>query len=286
VEIEVALPGDRLPARVAWPGLPAASRPGDDRRETLSQPIAAAGRTLGTLRVIGGPSAATRAQIHYLESVAALAGVAAERAELQEEREASFVRLLEYLVHVRETMAGFEEGHSRRVADLATRLGRSLGFTERGLELLRRAAVFHDLGKLGVDPELLSRRGPLSPSELAAVRRHTEVAERLLGATACLDEVRQIVAHITDRPDAGGEGEAAGNAPLESRILAAAEAFVSMTSARPHRPALERSKAITEMRREAGSRFDPEVVQALEGVLEADAEGKSPAACGAAPRTL
>jgi response regulator RpfG family c-di-GMP phosphodiesterase len=291
VEIELALPGERLPARVAWPGAATPVRPAEDRRETLTQPIASSGRTLGTVRVIGGPTAATRAQIHFLESVAALAGVVIDRAELQEEREASFVRLLEYLVHVRETMAGFEEGHSRRVADLATRLGRSLGFTERGLELLRRAAVFHDLGKLGVDPELLSRRGPLSPSELAAVRRHTEVAERLLGATACLDEVRQIVAHLTDRTDGNANGAAAGgatsgDAPLESRILAAAEAYVSMTSARPHRPALERSKAIAEMRREAGSRFDPEVVQALEGVLETDKDGKPLAACGIAPPAL
>jgi response regulator RpfG family c-di-GMP phosphodiesterase len=283
VEIELAPSGERLPARVDWPSAASSPRPWEDRRETLTQPISASGRTLGTIRVVGGPTAATRGQIDFLESVAALAGVLVDRAEHEEEREASFVRLLEYLVHVRETMAGFEEGHSRRVADLATRLGRSLGFTERGLELLRRAAVFHDLGKLGVDPELLSRRGPLSPSELASVRRHTEVAERLLKATACLDEVRQIVAHIAD--GAGGAA-GSGDAPLESRILAAAEAYVSMTSARPHRPALDRSKAIAEMRSEAGSRFDPEVIQALEGILEADKEGKPLAACDAAPPAL
>lgn len=279
VEINLANPSTELPSRIAWPEGASTLRGDEERRErdSMTHPIAVAAHTLGALRVIGAARPATKAQINFLDAVASLAAAAVERAEAREEREASFVRFLEYLVHMRETMAGFEEGHSDQVADLACRLGRALGFTERGLSLLRRAAAFHDLGKLGVDPELLSRPGPLNPTELAAVRRHTEVAERLLGATACLEDVRHILCHLTGPPpgSAGDDQASAGDVPLESRILLAAEAFVSMTSPRPHRPALERRQALLEMRRESGTRFDPEVVQALENLLEAEGEEDS-----------
>ena len=273
VEFDLALPITELPTRVVWPEGAGGERPVEERKEVVTYPVAGAERPVGALRVVHPAEPASRHQVDFLNSVTALAAVALERAEAREEREASFVHFLEYLVNMRETMAGFEEGHSRQVADLATRLGRFFGFTERGLDLLRRAAAFHDLGKLGVDPELLNRPGPLTQTELAAVRRHTEVAERLLGATSCLEDVRHILRHLTgavDEEHARDEGGA--GVPLESRILAAAEAFVSMTSARPHRPALDRQKALAEMRREAGTRFDAEVVQALETLLEAGGE--------------
>ncbi len=278
VEIDFAVVGEEVPSRTVWPQATGAGRPEEERREreSMTHPIVAGGQTLGTVRVAGAARTAARAHLDFLDTVAALAALAVERAEAREEREASFVRFLEYLVNMREQTAGFEEGHSRQVADMACRLGRSLGFTERGLSLLRRAAAFHDLGKLGVDPELLNRPGPLNPQELASVRRHTELAERLLGATSCLEDVRHILRHLTGAPnDPPADDSAGSKAPLESRILLAAEAFVAMTSARPHRAALDRRQALQEMHREAGTRFDPEVVQALESLLEAEGEEDS-----------
>lgn len=289
VEIDLAAPGEDLPSRTVWPEGQAAPRPEENRRErdTLTHPIMVAGHTLGALRVTGVGGAASRGQLDFLDAVAALTGTAVERAEAREEREASFVRFLEYLVHMRETMAGFEEGHSSRVADLSSRLGRALGFSERGLGLLRRAAAFHDLGKLGVDPELLNRPGPLTPDELAAVRRHGEMAERLLGASACLEDVRHILRHLGSQPSAaaGHAGAIPPEVPLEARILIAAEAFISMTSPRPHRPALGSHRALEEMRREIGGRFDAEVVETLENLLAGGSEEEAPA-CGIPQRTL
>jgi response regulator RpfG family c-di-GMP phosphodiesterase len=271
VEIDLGLNGAGLPLRTLWPDAAAGARAPASRREAMTHPIVVAGRNLGALRIIGASQPTTKAQLDFLDAVASLAAVAVERAEAREERDASFIRFLEYLVSMRETTAGFEEGHTRRVAALATRLGHVLGFTERGLGLLRRAAAFHDLGKLGVDPELLNRPGPLSPSELAAVRRHNEVAERLLGATSCLEDVRHILRHLTaPAPASTRTSGSAQPAPIESRILLAAEAFVAMTSARPHRPALDREQALAEMQRETGTRFDAEVVQALESLLESE----------------
>ncbi|MEE9218903.1 MAG: response regulator [Acidobacteriota bacterium] len=269
VDFDLGLPGEELPDRIVWPAEVDRRRLRLERRDTLAQPITIGERTLGILRV--GCSALPPSPVHldFLKTVAQMAALALERAELREEREVSFVRFLEYLVQMRERLAGFEDGHSGRVADLAVRIGRFLGFTGRGLSLLRRAAAFHDLGKLGVDPELLNRPGPLTDAELEAVRRHGEIAERLLGATSCLEDVRQILQHLGQQRPAHEEGktQAGAGIPLESRILTAAEAFVAMTSKRPHRPAMPPEHALEQMARETGTRFDADVVQVLEALL-------------------
>jgi len=267
VEFDLSVPGEDLPRMVCWPTGSEKRRPRAERRETVTQPITLGERTLGILRVIGPDHVPTQAELDFLAAAGNMAALCLERAELREEREASFVRFLEYLVQMRESLAGFEEGHSRRVADLAERLGRFLGFTQRGLNQLRRAALFHDLGKLGVNPELLNRPGPLNPAELEAVRRYREITERLLGATSCLEDVRHILVHL----GAGGSAQhkpTSTGVPLESRILTIVEAYTAMTSRRPHRPALSAQKTLEEMHREAGVRFDPDVVQALEMVLQ------------------
>ncbi|MEE9218447.1 MAG: response regulator [Acidobacteriota bacterium] len=279
VEFDLGVPGEDLPRMLCWPAGSEKRRPRAERRETVTQPITLGERTLGILRVIGPDHAPTRAELDFLTAVGNMAALCLERAELREEREASFVRFLEYLVQMRESLAGFEEGHSRRVADLAERLGRFLGFTQRGLNQLRRAALFHDLGKLGVDPELLNRPGPLNPAELEAVRRSREITERLLGATSCLEDVRHILVHL----GTGGSSEhkpTSTGVPLESRILTVAAAYTAMTSRRPHRPALSAQNTLEEMHREAGVRFDPDMIQALEMVLQDSSTGASREAAG------
>jgi two-component system, cell cycle response regulator len=151
------------------------------------------------------------------------------------------------------------------VGSLAGDVGRMLGLRRDELEELDRAAQLHDLGKLAVPDEILSKPGPLDEREWAFVRQHTIVGERILRASPALRSVATVVRASHENWDGTGypDGLAAEEIPLASRIIRACNAFVAMTSRRPYRDAMEVEEALNELMRCAGSDFDPTVVRVL-----------------------
>ena len=151
------------------------------------------------------------------------------------------------------------------VGTLAGDIGRTLGLRRDELEELDRAAQLHDLGKLAVPDEILSKPGPLDEREWAFVRQHTIVGERILRASPALRSVATIVRASHENWDGSGypDGLAAEDIPLASRIIRACNAFVAMTSTRPYREALSVDDALNELMRCAGGDFDPNVVRVL-----------------------
>ena len=140
---------------------------------------------------------------------------------------------------------------------------------ETALRELRLAAVFHDIGKIAVPEAILNKPGPLAPDERAVLERHTIVGEQILAPVEFLASVRPLVRHEHERWDGAGypDGLAGEAIPLGSRIILACDALHAMTSDRPYRRALPLDAAIGELRRHAGTQFDPRVVEALLGVL-------------------
>ena len=151
------------------------------------------------------------------------------------------------------------------VGSLAEDVGRMLGVRRDELEELDRAAQLHDLGKLAVPDEILSKPGPLDDREWAFVRQHTIVGERILRASPALRSVATVVRASHENWDGSGypDGLAGEEIPLASRIIRACNAFVAMTSNRPYREALPLDEALNELMRCAGSDFDPTVVRIL-----------------------
>lgn len=154
--------------------------------------------------------------------------------------------------------------HSAAVAGYCEMIGREMGFSDQRLRRLRLAGMLHDIGKVGIADSILGKPGPLSPSEWDQVRRHPEMAARILAARE-LTDIREWVLARHEQPDGHGypRGLSGEQVPLESRILAVAESYDAMTSERPYRPAKTRSEAIAEMGRYAGSQFDGAVVDAF-----------------------
>ena len=148
---------------------------------------------------------------------------------------------------------------------LAGDIGRMLGLRRDELEELDRAAQLHDLGKLAVPDEILSKPGPLDEREWAFVRQHTIVGERILRASPALRSVATIVRASHENWDGTGypDGIAADEIPLASRIIRVCNAFVAMTSNRPFRDAFSVEEALNELMRCAGTDFDPTVVRIL-----------------------
>lgn len=165
---------------------------------------------------------------------------------------------------------GYTGGHSSAVAHLSAAIARRLGLDERQRRDVRHGAMLHDIGKLEVDNAILDKRGRLSDEELAAVRQHPVVGERILASLPLLREVRRIVRHHHEAWDGSGypDGLRGDEIPVGARIVFVADAYHAMTSDRPYRSRLSEEDARDELRACAGTQFDPRMVDALLVVLE------------------
>ncbi len=152
--------------------------------------------------------------------------------------------------------------HVQGVAETACAVGRTLGLPAERLEELSLAARLHDVGKLAIPDDVLEKPGPLDVGEWAFIREHTVIGERILSAAPAWRSVAKIVRATHERWDGAGypDGVAGTEIPLAARIIAVCDAFSAMTSPRPYRVAVAREEAIAELRRCAGTQFDPEVV--------------------------
>jgi HD-GYP domain-containing protein (c-di-GMP phosphodiesterase class II) len=163
-------------------------------------------------------------------------------------------------------------GHGARVAALAEPVARELGWEPERIKSLRRAAPLHDVGKVKVRPQLLSKPGPLTLEELAEIRSHPAAGARLVLPLRRFHEALPYVLFHHERWD--GDGYPAGlsgrRIPIEARILAIADAFDAMISPRPYRRSLTHEHALGEVEKGAGAQFDP---VAAELFVEAWAEG-------------
>jgi diguanylate cyclase (GGDEF)-like protein len=155
------------------------------------------------------------------------------------------------------------------VARLAEAVGERLGLSREDHAQLRQAAELHDVGKLAIPEELLHKPGPLDAEEWAFVRRHPLVGERIIGAAPALAGAAKLVHSTHERFDGSGypDGLAGDQIPLGARIIAVCDAFTAMTFLRPYAAQLSVSEAIAEVRRCAGTQFDPTVVDALANLV-------------------
>ncbi|HEX5910184.1 MAG TPA: HD domain-containing phosphohydrolase, partial [Thermoleophilaceae bacterium] len=143
---------------------------------------------------------------------------------------------------------------------------------------VRHAAELHDVGKVAVPDDILSKPGPLDDEEFAFIRRHTLIGERIISAAPALSEVARLVRSSHERWDGTGypDGLAGEEIPLASRIVFAADAFDAMTSTRPYNTPRSADEAIRELRACAGTQFDPVVVEAFRAAWdEAQATSRS-----------
>jgi diguanylate cyclase (GGDEF)-like protein len=155
--------------------------------------------------------------------------------------------------------------HVCDVGLLATVIGRRFELDSEQLDELRRAAELHDLGKLAVPDQVLNKPGPLSDSEWRLMHQHTIIGERILNAAPALRPVARLVRSSHERWDGAGypDGLAGTAIPLGSRIIAACDAYDAMVSERTYDAARSSEEALSELRRGAGSQFDPDVVRVL-----------------------
>lgn len=168
------------------------------------------------------------------------------------------------------------EDHAVRVSQYAMTTGHKLRMPADELEALETASLLHDIGKIGIPETILNKPGPLTQAEQTAMRRHAEIGARILTRLPGLHSAAPLVLHHQERFDGRPTGQYPGyptgltgdDIPLGSRIIAVVDAFDAMTSDRPYRGAMSVDQAIEELKRESGTQFDPQVVEAFLQTLE------------------
>jgi diguanylate cyclase (GGDEF)-like protein/putative nucleotidyltransferase with HDIG domain len=161
-------------------------------------------------------------------------------------------------------------GHSRKVSEYAVAMSEELKLAQDKVTTLRAAGLLHDIGKVGVPDSILNKKAPLEDSEWKPIKAHpdlgVEILRHVIDLVNCLPAIRHHHEHYDGRGyPAGLRG---GKIPLEARVLAVADAYDAMTSPRPYRKQLSSEKAIEELKRCAGTQFDPQLVEILCNIIK------------------
>jgi HD-GYP domain-containing protein (c-di-GMP phosphodiesterase class II) len=209
-------------------------------------------------------------ELELLGGVAQQTKLALRSAASYETLERTFVSTVEALANALEANDEYTSSHARWITDLALQIGVELGLEPKAVKRLELGALFHDIGKLGIPSEILTKPGPLSPRERAVIETHPILGERILAPIEQLEEVRRIVRACHERFDGTGyPDKLAGEAiPIESRIIFVCDAFHAMTTDRPYRRALSVEVARKRLEEGAGWQFDPQVVEVCLRVLD------------------
>ncbi|QKV92652.1 HD-GYP domain-containing protein [Streptomyces sp. NA02950] len=164
----------------------------------------------------------------------------------------------------------YTRGHSERVGRASAMIARELGMSGDRLEALRIAGILHDVGKLGVPTRILRKNGPLTPDERRIIELHPEYGHEMVRGIGFLGEARAAILHHHERLDGTGYpyGLAGTQIPEFARVVAVADAFDAMTSTRTYRRGRPVPTAVEELKRCAGSHFDPRMVRALARALD------------------
>jgi putative nucleotidyltransferase with HDIG domain len=184
-------------------------------------------------------------------------------------REPEVVGMARALAFASGLREGIAEEHAEQVARLATLTAEHLGLPVGVVLRCRLAGWLHDIGKLAIPQQNLTKPGPLDDAEWEIMRTHPVVGATIVRRVAALQEAATAVRHHHERYSGGGypDGLAGSAIPMEARIVAAADAYAAMTTSRPYSAARTPHQAAVELRRSAGSHFDPAVVEALLAVL-------------------
>lgn len=211
----------------------------------------------------------TPEDLDLLTVMADQASVAMENARLYGDMQDLYVATIKSLAYTIEAKDKYTRGHSDRVTEYAVAIAERMGFSPDELSTLRFAGILHDIGKIAIAEEILNKPGKLSPVEREVVQTHPAESARIIRPIGFLKDVVPIVEHHHEWFDGTGynAGLAGDLIPRGARVLSVADAFEAMTSDRPYHSALPWPNAIAELKRGAGTQFDPAVVEVFVGMI-------------------
>jgi diguanylate cyclase (GGDEF)-like protein len=271
----------------AGPGAPSApTRDADDgaigralrekRRVTwgstgeVAVPLIIGGRAWGAISCTAGKRQLDDIDVELIASVADHLSAAIRTGDLYDQLTQSMIGTAEALAAALEAKDSYTADHARSIAELAVDVGRELQLSGSAIDDLRYGGIFHDVGKIAIPDALINKPGPLTDDEFEVIKQHPTIGAEILAPVPFMYGVRTIVRHAHEHWDGDGypEGLRGEQIPLGARIVLAVDAYHAMTSDRPYRKAMSHEEACQELRDNAGTQFDPEVIDALLAVLD------------------
>jgi len=177
----------------------------------------------------------------------------------------AYFNSIKALVSALDASHHYTQGHSLRVSHNSVLVAKHLKMSDKEIETLRRGAILHDIGKIGLDNSILDKASPLSSEEWMQVKQHPILGARITGDLSFLQDARQIVLHHHERIDGKGypTGLIGHEIPIGARIVNALDALDALTSERSYRNELTQSQALEILKEKAGEQFDTKVVDAV-----------------------
>jgi len=241
-------------------------------------PLLAKDRVLGVLEVFYRlPHEGNGEWLEFLENLARQTAIAMDNAELFHDLERSNTELIqaydatiEALSYALDLKDNETEGHSRRVTELTLRIAREMGIEEEELVHIRRGALLHDIGKMGIPDAILLKPGQLTDEEWNVMRQHPVYAYRMLSRIEYLRPALDIPYYHHEKWDGTGypQGLKGEEIPLAARIFSIVDVFDALTSDRPYRKAWPKERAIEYLREQSGKHFDPRLAEVFLSLAE------------------
>lgn len=251
--------------------VPAMNPSDPGRAQVLIQPVVREDRVVAAIiagNKRGEDQEVSSTDIKLLETAAAFLTILLDNAILYDEQQLMFVGTLEALTSSIDAKDPYTRGHSERVAGLSAALAEAHGLSEEQVERVRLAGIVHDVGKIGVPEAVLCKTGRLSEEEFALIRQHPEIGYQILRDIPQFEDLLPGVLSHHERFDGKGypnklKGQ---DIPLMARIIGLVDAFDAMSSNRTYRSAMPRDRVFDEIAENAGSQFDPELVETFQRV--------------------
>jgi HD-GYP domain-containing protein (c-di-GMP phosphodiesterase class II) len=246
------------PGRLAWCS---------QIRQLILLPIGEGPRVFGYLAAFNHAEGCEfgTSEADLLGSVAAILGIHSSNAELYRQQAELLAGIVRALTSAIDAKDPYTCGHSDRVARVAVRLAEELGASRDTIETIYLAGLLHDVGKIGIDDNVLRKPGKLTPEEFKHIQLHVRIGYNILVDLKQLDKVLPVVLHHHESWDGSGypDGLAGEQIPALARIVAVADAFDAMQSDRPYRKGMPEEKLDEIIRCGAGTQWDAQVVEAF-----------------------
>ncbi len=236
-------------------------------RNIICVPIKVKDKIIGVLEAINKKNGENFDQEDLLlfSSLADQVAIALDNARLYQDLEEMFFQTAESLAHAIEKRDPYTGGHTQRVTLYVMAIAKYLEIKPPERKWLKIASVLHDIGKIGIEDQILKKTEGLSPKEFEIIKQHSTMGAEILEPIRQLREIIPGVKYHHEKVDGRGypEGLKGDNIPLLAKIVAVADTYDAMTTDRPYRRALSKEEALEELKRCAGTQFDENVVKAF-----------------------
>jgi HD-GYP domain-containing protein (c-di-GMP phosphodiesterase class II) len=236
-------------------------------RNIICVPVRVKEKTIGVLEAINkkGKGRFNREDLSLFTSLADQVAIALDNSRLYQELEETFFQTAESLADAIEKRDPHTGGHTQRVTLYSQAIAKYLQLTPLERKWVKITSVLHDIGKIGIEDDILKKPKPLSPEEFHIIKRHSNMGAEIIEHVRQLKEIIPGVKYHHEQVDGKGypDGLRGEDIPILAKIVAVSDTYDAMTTDRPYRKALDKKMAIEELKRCSGTQLDKEVVEAF-----------------------